>query len=395
MKRRWLSDLLMVLKMSHTYIFATTDIGIEDLAAKEVSSLLSIDESSVKITTGRIYFKARESDIITLNFYSRTLNKVYILLAREEVKDLSDIYRIAKSIDYTQYINKNQTFAVRAERYGSHSFTSIDIARVVGQAVIDSYLDSQKCRLKVNLEVPDIEIYCMLRNQELVIGINTSGDSLHRRNYRVYNHPAALKTTLAAAMIMLSSWDRKSGFIDPMCGGGTIVIEAALMARNIAPGIYRRQFAFTKLRLFSDIDLNDLKLKIMSMANMNQYPIEGIDISPYHLEGALINAMSAGVDDTIIFKVGDARKLKKYIDFEPRVIVVNPPYGIRMHHRNLQTLYNEFISSVKEIPNVTVVVITAASKEMRQAAFRAGVELVHTRRVLHGKLDSEILVFST
>jgi len=381
--------------MPSTYLFATTDIGIEDLAAKEVSSLLNIRGTSVEITTGRVYFRAKESDIITLNYWSRTLNKIYILLAREGIESLSDIYRIAKSIDYTAYIAKNQRFAVRAERHGFHNFTSIDIARVVGQAIIDSYLDSQGHRLKVDLEEPDVEIYCMLRNQELIIGVNTSGFSLHKRNYRVYNHPAALKTTLAAAMIMLSNWDSKSGFIDPMCGGGTIVIEAALIARNIAPGIYRKQFAFTKLPMFTYVDMDDLKSKFMSLANTSYYPIEGIDISPYHLEGAIMNAMSAGVDDTIVFKVGDARKLRDYIDFEPRVIVTNPPYGIRMHHRNLQKLYHDFIFSVKEIPDVTIVVITAASREMRQIVSKADLELVHARKVLHGKLNSEILVFNT
>ncbi len=381
--------------MKYVDFFATTDVGIEDIVAKEISQILGISDESIEVATGRVYFKAPLDSTIELNFRSRTINKLYLLLARAEVSNLDEIYRVVKSIDFTEYISKEQSFAIRAERFGEHDFTSLDIARVAGKAVIDSYLEVHNHRLKVNLDNPDIEIYCMLRDRSFIVGINTSGPSLHKRNYRVYNHPAALKTTIASSMIIMSNWDCRSGFLDPMCGGGTIVIEAALMARNVAPGIYRREFAFTKLPVFSHLDLEGIRSKYIELMNTEVYDIEGIDISPLHLEGAIINAISAGVDDTIVFRVGDARKLEKYLDIDPKVVVVNPPYGIRMHHHHLWELYRDFMKALRDFPGLNVVVITAASKEMRKAAILAGIELVHSRRILHGTLESEIIVFRT
>ncbi|MEM4713848.1 MAG: THUMP domain-containing protein, partial [Candidatus Bathyarchaeia archaeon] len=234
--------------MNRLRLFATTVIGLEDIASKEVENLTG---AKAEHDVGRIAFQASLEDIYLLNLKASTINKVFIELCKSTFEDLNDIYRIAKSLDYTWILDAQQTFAIRSERIGVHNFTSMDVSRVAGQAVIDSFVNATGKRLKVNLDEPDVEIYCLVRNNDFIMGINTTGVSLHKRGYRIYSHPAALKPTIASAMLRIGCWTPTKTLIDPMCGGATIPIEAALEAKNIPPNHLRRDFAFLKLKIFN------------------------------------------------------------------------------------------------------------------------------------------------
>ena len=370
----------------------TTNRGLEDITAKELLKLLP-SASNIRIGKSKVFFSADEKAIYIVNLLARTVHRLLWILGEDRCRTLSEIYRYTCSLDFTEVIDRNQSFAVRAERSGKHNFTSIDIAATVGQAIIDSFRRDTGVRLKVNLKNPDVEFFCHLVDNEFTIAVNTTGDSLHKRNYRIYDHPAAIKTTIASALVYLSGWTKDHVFLDPMCGGGTIPIEAALIARNIAPGIFRKtSFSFEKLMSFDRSKYAKLRDIIEKSSNRGKYSIYAIEISPKHLRGAIANAKSAGVRDTIKFIQGDARHLEKYLDVSPEYVVVNPPYGVKLTRREyIPILYKEFLKSLKSlVDHCTLVVITAAFKEFEKACNLLNAEIIEKRRVLHGALTTQV-----
>jgi len=370
----------------------TTNRGLEDIVAREISVLVP-DAEKLEIGKSRVYFEANKEAVYLLNLWSRTIHRLLMVLGRERCKSLEDIYCFVSSLDFTGIIDRKQTFAVRAERSGKHKFSSPEIAATVGQAIIDSYLRDTGASLRVNLKFPDVEFMCYLVNDDFMITVNTTGESLHKRNYRVYNHPAALKATIASSLIMLSEWKTEEPFLDPMCGGGTIAIEAALIARNIAPGLFRKaSFFFERLLPFDRDEYLKVRDEAERRANHGVYSITAIDISPRHLKGAHLNALSAGVHDTIRFIKGDARFLEKYMDIQPRVVVVNPPYGIKLTRmKHVPILYRDFLKSLKKVTErACLVVITAATRVFREACKEAEISIVERRLILHGALQTTV-----
>jgi len=365
---------------------ATTITGFEDVLAGEIRELLNV---RVECGYGRVFFSSGFDSVYKVNLSSRCTHKLFLVLARTKIQGLDDIYKETKKLDFRFLVKPSQTFAVRSERHGSHPFTSLDVASKVGQAIIDSYKDSTGVRLKVNLKNPDLEFYAFVRYNEFILALNTTGESLHRRGYRVYNHPAALKTSLACCMLRYGGWNPSQPLLDPMCGGGTIPIEAALMAEQKTLDSFKRDFAFKKLKLFDENLFLKTRESLALKAKVKP-KIFGVDISPKHLEGAKLNALSAGVAEDITFILGDATKLQKYLDknFKPKFVAVNLPYGIRSSRKNvLEKLYKEFLFSLKNVTDKAILVALTSAKEYFKKALEAtGFMEVDEREVMHGNL---------
>jgi tRNA (guanine6-N2)-methyltransferase len=377
--------------MERLKFFATTVIGIEDIAAMEVEDLLGIKAQQ---DVGRILFEGHLSNIYLLNLKARTINKLFIQICHSNFEGLNDIYKIARNIDYTWIIDSQQSFAVRTERIGVHNFTSLDVSRVVGQAIIDSYMSTRGKRLRVNLDEPDVEIHCLVRNNEFLMGVNTTGASLHKRHYRVYSHPAALKPTIASAMLKIGGWPKSKRLLDPMCGGATIPIEAALEARGIPPGKWRDDFAFFKLKICSREDYERLRAaeETRKCDLESEFKVFAMEKSIKHMEGGIENAKKAGVYEAINFKIGDATKVEDYPDINFDLIVVNPPYGLRANPREgVQKLYEKFLQAIKnKITGANLILITAASKRFKEAAKKAAISIANERKIWHGELLTSI-----
>ena len=373
--------------MAHMF-FATTVRGVEDVSAGEVSSIIS---RSVEPDVGKVFFQAGLEDIPRVNYLSRTVHKVALMLLRERFETLGDVYEAAKRVDYTAVIGPDQSFAVRAERVGVHPFTSVDVASTVGQAVVDSYMDSRGVRLRVNLEEPDVELLCLVRHDELLLGVNTTGESLHRRGYRVWSHPAAISTTLASSMLLLSGWNPGDGLLDPMCGGATIPIEAALMASGYPPGEFRlrgRGFAFTRLRFVEPAWLEELRSEALSKVSRDSEPIMGVEVNPKFLRGSLENVRSAGVEWTVSLLAGDSRRLGRLLRDVPADVVTNPPYGVRMRRGRMDRFYRSIIGAMRDAGVERVTLITAAGRRLTEAVEELGVEVVDRREVVHGGMKA-------
>lgn len=363
---------------------ATTVQGLEDVVAEEIEELI---EKKTYPERGRVEFEGALREMYRVNLRSRCANRVFLILEKERVENLEEIYRVARDVDYTQIISENQSFAVRAKRVGEHKFRSPDIASEVGRAVIDSFRDSTGERLKVNLDEPDVEIYALLRDDELIISVNTTGESLHKRGYRKYQHHAPIKPTLGASLIRMSGWTPSEPLLDPMCGSGTIPIEAALMALRVKN---QRDFAFKRLKIHDEeLFREELEKEFQSEISGR---IVGMDISPKNVEGARKNAEFAGVLDKIEFLEGDAKRLEDFIDFSPKFVVVNPPYGIRSSRKGaIKELYEKFMYSLEKISDyTTLVLITAAEREFRETLEKVRANEVEERFVLYGDLPARV-----
>ncbi|HDO20347.1 MAG: THUMP domain-containing protein [archaeon GB-1867-097] len=350
-------------------LLLTTCPGIEDVALAETERLIFFSHYILKPMgiQGRLILTLNEDPSLAaekLNKFSRTIHRAVILLAlfniRRDSSGLEDIYHnILKLNSLEDYLNSKVTFAVRCERLGKHEYTSIDIARVAGKALQDSFPITR--RPKVNLDFPSIIFRVDVIGTSCFIGVCTTGDrSLHRRGYRIYDHPAALKSTLAAALIFLSEVSSNSLVVDPMCGGGTIPIECAF--------------------------LNPYLKRI----------IQGFDISPKHIHGAKLNALAAGVHHKISFQVADAKKLDEIVNCNIDRIICNLPYGIRVGRKSfLKKLYSDFLFSTLKVlsSDGKITLLTTQAKLMKNLLGEIGsLKLKCERIVGHGNLNPHIFL---
>ena len=368
-------------------------MGLEDVTARECREIIGVEAMP---DIGKIFFKASEDDIIRLNLASRTIHRVFVLLSRSKAEVLDDVYRAARSVDYTEFIGADQAFAVKGERHSKDKpFTSMDMAAVVGRAVIESFRERTGVRLKVNLDNPDVQLYCLIRDSELLIGLDTTGKSLHRRYYRVYHHRAALQPSIAASMLMLSGWRREEALLDPMCGGGTIPIEAALMALKIPPGARRlSNLALNKLKFIDGERIREIADELEAEADLEFRPrIIGSDASLKSIRGAIANAEAAGVLNAIKLVVGDVLKLGEWLDERPSHIIMNPPYGIRMGVRRIEEFYQKVCASIRSAaPDARVTAIVSKPMIFGRALESAGYVIESRRQIMYGRLNAFIVM---
>lgn len=340
--------------------------GLEDVTVTEAEEEYQgrIREVDVRRGRGRVILEVDSTSLRPV-FRMRSVHSAALLSVEETVgyslDALNRIDEIARSSGVHRFIPFGAAFAVRSERIGEgHEYTSMDVARVVGRAVQEAYMEEYGVIPEVRLESPSISIMAEIDGEVFRLGVYLIGErSGHRRGYRVYDHPAALKSTLAYGLLRLAVARDSSVILDPMCGGGTVAIEAAL--------------------LFEDARIICL------------------DKNPRHIEGAVRNASAARVVDRIEFLVGDARRLEEIIGNEVVDFVAsNPPYGIRMGDpSSVRRLYSKFIPSLYNVmrPGGRAAIVTTESKHAVSVARRAGFNVAHIRKVRHGDLWVSLIVF--
>lgn len=336
----------------------TTNPGIEDVVAEEAKAVLKATVLETREGHGRVYAEA-DSDRLYLIETMRSIHRARLLLGRARLCPdetcLREIGSLVADSGVHEYFTPDTSFAVRVTRSGEHSYTSLDIARVAGDAVINEVVKHRGFRPRVDLDHPSLIVAVDVIGDEATVSIELGGDlSWHRRGYRVYDHPAALKPTLAYAMIVLSGVVDGETLMDSMCGGGTVAIEAAHLLEHS--------------RLLC------------------------LDRSPRHIEGARLNSHAARVAGRIRFIVGDATRLHKYVS-SVDVIVTNPPYGIRMGSpRQVRRVYRGFVDSASLVVRKRLTVITPDHRFFRGLLEERGWRIVHERRVAHGSLYPHIIV---
>ena len=305
---------------------AVSPFGLRDLVEEELTNL----KVKIKKKEDRaIYFEANWLTAYKFNYTSRYAARLLYSVLDFAAYNDQDIYNNIKRHDFTKYIDPGQTVKVEAKVFHSHIFQDQRyVALKVKDALVDQFKDKYGERPNVDVEDPDLCLHVRVLKNNVSVSIDTSGSGLHERGYREEMGIAPLKENIAAAMLSLAKWDKSKRLVDPMCGSGTIAIEAAMQAANIPAG-YNRAFNFARWKNFQEDDWYAEKEKIDAQIIAEPtMDIHAYDISGQMIQAAKKNAQIAGVEKWIHWGVKDAEKLS--LDFAEGLIVTNPPYAKRM-----------------------------------------------------------------
>ncbi|MBR7170906.1 MAG: RNA methyltransferase, partial [Prevotella sp.] len=253
-----------------------------------------------------------------------------------KAKSADDVYDEVKKIDWSQYLSLDKTFAVDSVVFSDEFRHSKFVAYKVKDAIVDQFRETQGKRPNISVANPDIRLNMHIAEYDCTLSLDSSGESLHRRGYRQESVEAPLNEVLAAGMILMTGWQGDTDFIDPMCGSGTLPIEAALIAHNMAPGLFRKEYAFEKWPDF-DKDLFDDIYNDDSQEREYKHHIYGYDIDIKAVNTARLNVKAAGLTSTITIEEADFKNFTQ--PAEKSLLVTNPPYGERISTPDLLGTY--------------------------------------------------------
>lgn len=323
---------------------AKTMAELEDVLAEE---LIELGANNVEIGTRMVSFTGDNALLYKANLHCRTALRILKPIHTFVANNADEVYEEIKKIDWEQYLTLDKTFAIDAVVF-SHIFRhSKFVSYRVKDGIVDYFSEKYEKRPSVSVTNPDLMFNIHIAHNKCTLSLDSSGESLHKRGYRITQTDAPLNEVLAAAMILKSGWHGESTFIDPMCGSGTLLIEAAMIALNIPPGIHRDSFAFEKWNdfdkdLFSEIYNDDSRAKTFD------YKIIGTDISGQAISIAEKNVKNAGLKNQITLEI---KPFQQYTQApEPAgILMTNPPYGERIRIDDIEALYNMIGERLKHV----------------------------------------------
>ena len=307
--------------------------GLEDILAGELTAL-----GASNVETGRrmVSFEGDKELLYKANFCCRTALRILKPIYHFKAKNADEVYEQVKSLEWEKYMDVNSTFAIDSVIYSEDFNHTKFVAYRTKDAIADYFMEKYGKRPSVRVNNPDLYINIHISHNDCTLSIDSSGESLHKRGYRADQTEAPLNEVLAAGMIMKTGWKGDSNFVDPMCGSGTLLVEAAMIALNIPPGIHRKEFAFEKWNDF-DQELFDRIYNDDSQEKKFAFKAYGSDVSPAAIEIARKNVRSAGLGKYIELSVLPMQQYQN--PPMPGILVMNPPYGERISSRDLLGLY--------------------------------------------------------
>jgi len=320
-----------------------TLFGLEGLAAEELRRLKI---ANVKADNGRVYCTASVADIPRINMNLRTGERVLILLGRFRALTFDELFEGIKGLPWEDYVPKDGAFPVKGHSLNSQLQSEPACQSIIKKAVVERLMNKYGCRLLPE-SGPLYQIQFSLMKDMVSVMLDTSGPGLYKRGYREAGVIAPLRETLAAGIVLLSRYHGREPFCDPHCGSGTLAIEAALIARNRAPGL-NRSFSAKKWDWINGELWNDAVEESLDKEYHGEYDIWGGDINHSAIVVAERNAQNAEVDDIVRFNVVDATRFRR---FEPSGrVVTNPPYGERMMEKHaVDDLYRRFGAAMHQL----------------------------------------------
>jgi len=358
---------------------ANTAFGLETSLKYELMQL------GVKETTamdGMVFFEGDLNLIYQANLYLRTAEHVFIVLKEKEVHTFDDYFDAVYDIPFEEYLNPKGAFHIHAKSKKS-VLMSEKTLQSLGKKALLKRLENKLLEDTFKEEGPVYTIEMKLSENQLLVLLDTSGEALHKRGYRKEAGEAPMKETLAAAMVLMSRYHKNASLIDPFCGSGTILIEAAMIARNIPPGLTRK-FIFETFKNFDSSLYQTVKKTAYQAINHEDIkPIQGFDIDKGILEKAKNNAERAGVDEDIIFEERRFEMSKISADF----IITNPPYDERLASRKtIDSLYKNIGRTLKMRDRDKWYIISSVQGTEKLFSERA----TKTRVVFNGPLKARI-----
>ena len=314
-------------------LIAKTFQGLEEVLAQELTEL---GAGNIEIGRRMVSFTGDKAMMYKANFCLRTAIRILKPIKHFTANSADEVYDAVKAIEWDEYLDNMSSFSVDAVVFSEEFRHSKFVAYKVKDAIVDYFREKTGNRPSVRINKPDLAINIHIAENECTLSLDSSGESLHRRGYRQEQVEAPLNEVLAAGMILMTGWRGECDLIDPMCGSGTIPIEAALIARNIAPGVFRKEFGFEKWKDF-DRELLDSIYNDDSQEKEFNHKIYGYDNNPKANEIATHNVKAAGVSKDIILKIQPFQQFEQ--PAEKSIIITNPPYGERISSDDLLGLY--------------------------------------------------------
>ena len=373
--------------MTEQHFFATTAKGVEEVLAAE---LVRLGAPEVSIESGGVRFGGGMEAAYRANLWLRTASRVLMPLGEFPCETPEQLYQGVRALGWTRYLTPAMTLAVDCNLRDSLLTHSGFVALKTKDAIVDELRDHFGTRPNVDTKDPDLRVNVRLFRNRCTVSLDCSGAPLDRRGYRLERHEAPLKENLAAALVELSGWDGSVPLLDPMCGTGTIVIEAALKALRIPPGLLRQEFGFQRWQGFD----RPLWERVVAEARQGMLgaqpaPVHGSDISHSAVAMANENARRAGVLDRIT--LGRCQIAELAPPPGPGVLILNPPYGKRLGEEEaLKPLYKEIGDVLKQRCKGYTAYLFTGNLELAKS-----VGLKATRRIVlyNGPIECRLLKY--
>jgi putative N6-adenine-specific DNA methylase len=365
---------------------AKTLFGFEELLVKELRQMGAQD---IKQGVRNVSFVGDKGFMYKANLGLRTAIKILKPIKTFKVVNEQDLYDRVYGMKWDKYMKESQTLAIDATVHSEIFTHSKYIALKTKDAIVDKFRDVTGERPNVDLRFPDLKINVHIDRSMCTISLDSSGESLHRRGYKTATNIAPINEVLAAGLVMLSGWDGQCDFMDPMCGSGTILAEAAMIACNIPPNLMRKEFAFERwpdwdVELFETIEESLLK-----KTRDFHHKMIGYDKAPSAVAKAKDNIKNAHLDEFITIKQEDFFKTKK--DGEEKLhMVFNPPYGERLELLDMEVFYGDIGTTLKHgYPNTEVWFITSDLEALKHVGLRPSRKI----KVFNGKLEARLVKY--
>ena len=361
-------------------MIAKTFQGLEEVLAAELTALGAND---IQIGRRMVSFSGDKEMMYKANFCLRTAIRILKPIKHFTAQDADEVYEQIKAIHWEDYLSVDNSFAIDAVVFSEEFRHSKFVSYRIKDAIVDYFREKTGKRPNVRINKPDVLLNIHIAENNCTLSLDSSGESLHRRGYRQEAVEAPLNEVLAAGMILMTGWHGECDLIDPMCGSGTIPIEAALIARNIAPGVFRKEFAFEKWPDF-DRDPFDEIYNDDSQEREFTHKIYGYDNNPKANTIAMHNIKAAGVSKDVVLKLQPFQQFEQ--PKEKSIIITNPPYGERISSNDLLGLYEMIGERLKHAFTGN----TAWILSYRDECFdKIGLKATKRIPLLNGALDCE------
>ncbi|MDX1977168.1 MAG: THUMP domain-containing protein [Pseudanabaenaceae cyanobacterium bins.68] len=365
--------------------YATVARGLEAIAAQELTEL---GASQVEPGFCGVAFRGDRELLYKVNLWARLPFRILWQLANFRCADAEDLYQEVKAIPWQQYLTPAQTLAVDVSGKSDSLNHSHFSALQVKNAIVDQQQQQFGDRSSVDTQDPDLKINLHIGKDHCVLSLDSSGQSLHRRGYRPAMGAAPLKESLAAALIKLSGWQPHQAFYDPLCGSGTLPLEASLIALRVAPGLFRPRFGFETWRDF-DLELLDRLILAAEQAQLQQLPapIWGTDHNPQIIQQAIANSKQSGVDAQVYLGLLDLAEATP--PAPTGILICNPPYGERLgKNQDLADFYKLLGDVLKQRFKGWTAYVLSGNKEL---ALAIGLKSSQRIPIYNGTLSCQLM----
>jgi putative N6-adenine-specific DNA methylase len=366
--------------LSRLELIATATFGLEAIVKREIENLgLKVLRSE----DAKITFLGDERAVVKANLWLRSADRVLIRLGEFDAVTFEELFQQAKALPWEEWIPEDAKFTVTGTSVKSKLHSVPDCQAIVKKAIVEKLKETYHCEWFKETG-PEYVIKLTLLKDRATVTLDSSGDGLHKRGYRVKDVAAPIKETLAAAMVQLSFWKEGRLLLDPFCGSGTIPIEAALIGRNIAPGLSRKFASEQWPAIPASLWKEERKAAFEAVRNGADIRIEASDILPAAVKAARENALEAGVDDCIDFKIKPLKDVRFTEDYG--IVICNPPYGERIGEADeIRRIYSSLRRLFEGNPTWSLYLITT-DKEFETLAF--GRPADRRRKLYNGRLEA-------